>query len=98
MMGHDEGTLLVCWLATSEGVEELGFGEKVGPEAAAAAAAVALCRELGNANSRDKEDTMLGGTAQGVELLGLIQRQGCFDRCTWSRESSDGLILRSLLG
>jgi hypothetical protein len=65
-MGRDEGTVLACWLATSEGVEELGFGEKVGPEAAAAA--VALGRELGNAN-----DTVLGGTAQGVELLGLIQ-------------------------
>jgi hypothetical protein len=34
-MGRDEGTvLLACLLATSEGVAELGFGEKVGPEAA----------------------------------------------------------------
>jgi hypothetical protein len=31
---------------------------------------VVLGRELGNANGHDKEDNVLGGTVQGVELLG----------------------------
>jgi hypothetical protein len=47
---------------------------------------VVLGRELSNANGRDKVDTVLGGTAQGVKLLGLADSMTrLVHRCTWLR-------------
>jgi hypothetical protein len=91
-MGRDEGTVYLL-LAYLQRLRAWRSSNSV--RRSAQRRQVVLGRELGNANGRGKKDTVLGGTAQGVELLGLADSMTRLVRSLYliEGESSNGLIL-----